>query len=483
MNSGSRWCRTTGKAMLAAAALAMLTGCLETDSFLDPSVVGRWESTPVTLPILDRLDVIEPPIESHLSTTPVRPEDLIPDMREYVIGPGDTVQVAIFELIVPGAESVNTRRVTETGRIRLPVVGAVRAAGLSASQLEEEIIDILEEKAVLRDATVSAVLLDSRQNTYSVLGEPRQGGTAVGTYVIPKPDFRLLDALALARGVPGRTKTIQVIRQTALSAQVAGDVGAILEQEELEEATPPAPRDAPRLIEELMEGLDEEPLGTTPTEDEDRPEAPAPVAGGLDDSGRTAQWVYAGGKWVKVEPGAPGPSTPLAEVETFDEELGRLITQRIIEIPYSRLSEGDMRYNIIIRPGDVIKVPAPQAGFVYIMGQISRPGAYTIPGEQDLTLKQLIASAGNLSALAIPQRVDLIRRVGISQEATLRLDLAAIFNGTEPDIFLKQDDLINIGTNFWAVPLAVFRNGLRSSYGFGFVIDRNFAGEVFGTPN
>jgi len=340
---------------------------------------------------------------------------------------------------------------------------------------------------VLRDATVSAVLLDSRQNTFSVLGEPRTGGTAIGTYVIPKPDFRLLDALSLARGVPGRTKSVQVIRQTALSAQVAGDVGAILEQEELEEATPPAPRDAPQLIEELLEGLDEEPLGTTtPEDDSERPEAPAPVDSGLDAGGSTAQWVYAGGKWVKVEPGAPSPTRPgtiSSDRQEFDEELGRLITQRIIEIPYSRLSEGDMRYNIIIRPGDVIKVPAPQAGFVYIMGEISRPGAYTIPGEQDLTLKQLIASAGNLSPLAIPQRVDLIRRVSVNQEATMRLDLNSIFNGTEPDIFLKQDDLINIGTSFWATPLAVFRNGLRTSYGFGFVIDRNFANNVFSTVN
>ncbi len=161
-------------------------------------------------------------------------------------------------------------------------------------------------------------------------------------------------------------------------------------------------------------------------------------------------------------------------------QLSDLITQRIIEIPYDKLLAGDMRYNIVIRPGDVIRVPAPTAGFVYIMGEINRPGAYSIPGENDLTLKQLIASAGNLSQLAVPKRVDLVRRVGDNMESVVRLDVDAIFEGSQPDIFLKPNDLINVGTNFAATPMAILRNGLRATYGFGFVLDRNFDQDVFG---
>ena len=39
------------------------------------------------------------------------------------------------------------------------------------------------------------------------------------------------------------------------------------------------------------------------------------------------------------------------------------------------------------------------------------------------------------------------------------------------------------GTNFWATPLAVIRNGFRASYGFGFILDRNFQGDVFGADS
>lgn len=468
-----------GTARMGAWALAAVTtviaGC-ETDSFFDPSVVGRWEHTPLQLPILDRIDVAEDVDTDALSITSVQPSDLVPDMREYVIGSGDLVTVSVFELIAPGLESVNTRRVDETGRLRLPVIGDVRAAGLSSSELEKEIRDILERKSILRDAQVSVIMQESRQNTFSVIGEPLQGGTAIGTYVIPKPNFRLLDALALARGVPGRTKKIFVIRQTPLTPEVAGEIAEEIDQTDRVEPAPPAPKDPTQLIDELMEGIDSEPDANGAPE---KPGAPKAIEGGLDDDSPAGQWVYAGGRWIKVDGKAGQAPTP--REQQIADELSSLISQRIIEIPYERLHNGDMRYNIIVRPGDVIRVPAPTAGFVYIMGQISRPGAYTVPGEQDLTLKQLVASAGNLSALAIPERVDLVRRLGADQEVIIRLNIRAIFEGTEPDFFLKQDDLINVGTNWFATPLAIFRNGFRTTYGFGFILDKNFGPDVFGS--
>ena len=64
--------------------------------------------------------------------------------------------------------------------------------------------------------------------------------------------------------------------------------------------------------------------------------------------------------------------------------------------------------------------------------------------------------------------------------AAVRLDLRAIFHGTQPDFYLKPNDLINVGTHFLATPLAVVRNGFRTTYGFGFVLDRNFEQDVFG---
>lgn len=93
-----------------------------------------------------------------------------------------------------------------------------------------------------------------------------------------------------------------------------------------------------------------------------------------------------------------------------------------------------------------------------------------------------MTAAGGLSVVAIPERVDLIRRIGENREATIRLNLRAIAEGTQPDVFIKPDDQINVGTNFWATPLVVLRQGFRMTYGFGFLVDRNFGNDVFGAP-
>ena len=60
--------------------------------------------------------------------------------------------------------------------------------------------------------------------------------------------------------------------------------------------------------------------------------------------------------------------------------------------------------------------------------------------------------------------------------------MRAIAEQSQPDIFIKANDRIVVGTNFWAFPLAVIRGGFRSSYGFGFLLDRNFGNDVFGAP-
>ena len=449
------------------------TGC-ETDSFLDPSVVGSFEGTPRVQPILESISIIEDKPGIDLPTDHVRPSDLIPQTREYVIGPGDTVLITIYELRIPGVDDQQQRRVTETGEVRLAIVGPITAAGRSPSQLEQDIAKRLDEDNKLRNATVSVQMLDSRQNTYSMLSQSTQGGTRSGTFVIPKPDFRLVEALSLAQGIQDRTRRIYLIRQAALDASVTGDYRPSTKKENTPQ--PPAPDDPGGLLEGIEKGLDN--AGTP-----NRIAPPTGVDESLEPPSDAGQWVYVDGKWVRVTQPAEGSSAgKIGQEETREDldSLGKLVTQRIIEIPYQKLKNGDMRYNIVIRPGDVISVPAPNAGFVYAMGQIARPGAYTIPGEQELTLYRLVASAGGLSGLAWPERVDLVRQISDSEQAIVRLDLRAIANGSEPDIYLKQNDVINIGTSGLAVPLAVFRNGLRMTYGFGFVLDRNFNQDVFG---
>jgi protein involved in polysaccharide export with SLBB domain len=210
-------------------------------------------------------------------------------------------------------------------------------------------------------------------------------------------------------------------------------------------------------------------------------------------------------EWVFVSAGNSGPIGPdtnLAAPNSPDGALtggaaatsdGRTLKQavnfrlpngrktRVIIIDWEKLQKGDLTQNVLIRPGDKIHVES-DIGVVYIDGEVARPGVYNLPPIGELTLSRLVTAAGGLGQIAIPQRVDLIRKVAPDREAALRVNLAAIRNKAEPDIVMRADDHVIIGTNFFATPLAVIRNGFRMTYGFGFLIDRNFGNDVFGPP-
>lgn len=193
-------------------------------------------------------------------------------------------------------------------------------------------------------------------------------------------------------------------------------------------------------------------------------------------------WVFIDGKWVQLT-GTQATRGSDKKSADLPAERPRLVAQRVIRVPYRQLINGDSSLNIVVRPGDVIRIPSLPRGEVYIAGQVNRPGVYNLSDTGRLTLLRAVtAASGGLSNLAIPERVDLIRVVGDSQQAMVRLDMRAIAEGTQPDVYLKADDMVNVGTNFWAFPLAVIRNGFRANYGYGLVIDRNFGSDIFGVP-
>jgi protein involved in polysaccharide export with SLBB domain len=220
---------------------------------------------------------------------------------------------------------------------------------------------------------------------------------------------------------------------------------------------------------------------------------------GIESSGNAGQSVFIDGKWVTippvktpsaVPPGGIPPAIPdTTTVTTPPAPIPALINptpgpdayaaaerlsgQRVIRIPIGALRSGDPRYNVIIRPGDIINIPPVETGEFYMLGHVNRTGVYALTGRK-ITLKMAVAAAGGLDPLAIPRRCDLIRRIGTNQEAIVQVNLQAIFDGTQPDIFLKPNDLVNVGSDMIAPFLAVMRNAYRFSYGFGFVYDRNF---------
>ncbi|MHC5075502.1 MAG: polysaccharide biosynthesis/export family protein [Planctomycetota bacterium] len=158
------------------------------------------------------------------------------------------------------------------------------------------------------------------------------------------------------------------------------------------------------------------------------------------------------------------------EVQAAQEQV------RVIEIPADKLLAGDPRYNIVIKPGDTIHVPVDMIGEFYIMGNTNFQGTIRLTG-RPMTLKMAVAAAGGLGPLAWPKKCEVTRRISRNKEEIVMVDLDKIAKGQQPDFFIKQNDLINVGTHPTSRWRAVLRNAFRATYGFGFVYDRNFAND------
>ena len=195
-------------------------------------------------------------------------------------------------------------------------------------------------------------------------------------------------------------------------------------------------------------------------------------------TGRT-EWIFKNGRWVPIQVGPSQPTPPTVEPERPQPEAPPVTWEdeaktRLIKIPADKLLAGDPRYNIVIKPGDSIFVPVDIVGEFYIMGNVNRTGPVPLTG-RPMNLKQAIAAAGGLGPLAWPKRCEIVRRIGRINEEIVMVDLDKIYNGEQPDFFIKPHDLINVGTHATSRWRAVLRNAFRATYGFGFVYDRNFA--------
>jgi polysaccharide export outer membrane protein len=149
------------KAMRVALASALMMG--GNYAYADVSATTGTQSTPTARPI---------------------------DPSTYAIGPQDTLIVDVFD--VP--ELSRTVQVDDSGKIILPLIGAVTANGRTPEQLSSDIAAVLR-KRYMKDPVVTVSVKDATSQKITVDGSVTQPGV----YQIG-PGTTLVEAVALARG-------------------------------------------------------------------------------------------------------------------------------------------------------------------------------------------------------------------------------------------------------------------------------------------
>lgn len=563
-------------------------------TWFDPSKTIARPTENEHLPILATVD----PLDEYRELVPNAETPTAADLRwtseEYVLGPGDVIDISVLDLFSEGVESMLRRSISDAGYVDLPLLeNRIILSGQTVEQARQTIVNAYKP-GILKSPTVSMSVIAQRQNTFSILGAVGRPGT----YNILRRQFRLMEAMALAGDVTQTNiEYIYVIRltpearqlgpsattperpvqpmtpeglppmpgttapapsqpeagvvQPAPAAPTPGLPGAVTptpampgagqptSDQSLEELRQFMPSGAaqpetlpikPSVI-QLTQLLESGAAATSPTTDQawgyqqgqgfvtttngaTQPGTTAPASsapaiaqeGGMpltqpsDDQAAEAGTLAASAPASETQPGvgeilpvirdgsemaasnpAGQPQAPTSQptgpegADKFGWAQGDLShLARIIAVNLPKLKEGDPRMNIVIRDNDIIHVPMLEVGEFYVMGEVARPGVYSLTGRR-VTVKMALAAAGDTAPLAWPSNTVLIRRIGENQEVMVPLRLDLIMAGKEPDIFLKPNDVIAVGTNAAAPFLAVFRNAFRLTYGFGFIYDRNFA--------
>jgi len=138
------------------------------------------------------------------------PATVIPDAYEYRIGIEDVLDIAVWNV----AELQKTVPVRPDGKISLPLVNDVVAAGLTPMELR----NLLTEKiaAYVQNPDVSVVVREIRSLKVSVIGQVR----TPGRYDLRGPST-VLDALALAGGFTefAARRKITILRSSGNTVQ------------------------------------------------------------------------------------------------------------------------------------------------------------------------------------------------------------------------------------------------------------------------
>ncbi len=245
---------------------------------------------------------------------------------EYKIGAQDLLDISVFGL----KELNRTVRVSEEGKISLPLLGEVHVEGLTKTGLEKRLSQLLEEK-YLQNPQVTVFIKEYQSRRVFMLGAVKAPGP-----------YELL----------GRQTLLQLISQAGGLTTDAGDEIMVIRQ--------------------LQDGTN----------------------------------------------------------KSFRISIEDLILK------------GDIDLNISLEPNDIVNIPADKAVYVYVFGQVNKPGALEVKKSNIPTLLRAIAQAGGFSDRASKSGVIIKRVDQEGKEVQIKVNVKDIIKGKRKDIQLEENDVI-----------------------------------------
>lgn len=188
---------TTPRSLMLPALLTLAVGCAATAGAQAPM------QAPVPAPVQEPVQApVQAPAQGpvQVPTTPSQTEEGVTPPAGYTIGPDDVLGIVFWELPNHGGDVI----VRPDGKITLPLLNDVQAAGLTPEQLRASIVT--GSAKFVRDPTVSVVVKQINSRRVYVTGRVAKPGT----YSLTTP-VTVLQLLALAGGVSDYAKKDRIV--------------------------------------------------------------------------------------------------------------------------------------------------------------------------------------------------------------------------------------------------------------------------------
>lgn len=439
----------------------------------------------------------------------------------YRIGPDDLLDVRIPDMpgmapagaerhdgVAPVAGAPQFQqglRVSAGGDIAFPLIGFVRAEGLTTQELEGAIGERLKVAGILRAPQVNILVAEYRSRVVAVVGSVERPGL----YPVTRPGATLADmiwaaggptrdagrivAFTPAGGAPGGRTALRTPMAMAMTVGTAGPLAARSAHSEasgrgrrvrVELTRAPNGMRAfvlqapPRVVIDLA-GATVGGGATATFSVGDDPFTSAVRTAGHDGSLRVVVDLRSGppahaeridGTTLVIDlgetatepvrtaerhPVAPPAAAPRARAGG-DREIGPIRIDLALLLGAPGLETA--AFNPSVRAGDVVNVSP--AGSVQVSGWVEKPGAY--PVTRNLTLSGAVAAAGGENFAARPGGTRIARVLGPDERRNFTVDLGAVADGRVADIPIIDGDVVYVPISpVKAVPWALW--GLANS--------------------
>ena len=138
-------------------------------------------------------------------------------------------------------------------------------------------------------------------------------------------------------------------------------------------------------------------------------------------------------------------------------------SRKTIRIKLSELLSADnSKVDRMLTPGDIVTVPQKDPRFVSVMGYVGRPGAYELQESNRMSVLEAVAHAGGLTSSARPGNSYVLRKTTEGQE-TMPVDLSKVAQGEAPPLYLREGDVLLVGTSTASQVVEVIRPAARVS--------------------